>query len=137
VTRPVIVSPDAQRATRDVLRTALATREPGATVSTRVPDFRSDDAPSLPYVLVRSDGRFRDARLNLRATVRVSVWHRDEGLTEDLAALCEGLLLAYEGGPAARSFQSVVGPLPAGDPETGDPLSFFTVTARLRPVQLS
>ena len=133
-----ITFPDPQRAARDLLRELLADRlEPsalGATVSTKsLPG--SDDARPLPYVQVRSDGRFRDSRLNGRATIRVVVWHRDEGLAEDLAGLCEALLLAGSSA-AIRAFSPVTGPIPVGDPETGLPMSFLTLTARLRPGQL-
>lgn len=133
-----ITFPDPQRATRDLLRELLADRlEPsalGATVSTKTLPG-SDDARPLPYVQVRSDGRFRDSRLNGRATMRVVVWHRDEGLAEDLAGLCEALLLASSSA-SLRGFSPVTGPIPVGDPETGLPMSFLTLTARLRPGQL-
>lgn len=131
--------PDPQLAVRDLLRTVLADRpEPsaaGVTVSTRdLPG--ADEARSLPYVQVRSDGSYRDARLNGRATIRVSVWHRDEGRAQDLALLCEALLLSASSADV-RGSTSVSGPIPTGDDETGLPLSFLTITARLRPIQLS
>lgn len=133
-----IVFPDPQRAVRDLIRVLLTGRaEPyatGATVSTRAPSG-TDEAPVLPYVQVRSDGRYRDARLNGRATVRVTVWHRDEGLGESLAALIEGLLLAASSADV-RGCGPLVGPIPTGDPDTGAPMSYFTITARLRPRQL-
>lgn len=131
--------PDPQLAVRDLLRTLLAARTEtyatGATVSTRAPDA-SDNARSLPYIQVRSDGRFRDARLNGRASVRVIVWHRDEGLGESLAGLCEALLLASTS-DRIRGASALTGPIPTGDPDTGKPMSYFTFTARLRPSQLS
>lgn len=134
-----IVFPDAQLAVRDLLRTLLASRtEPyarGAVVSTK--GLTGDDASRrLPYIQVRSDGKFRDSRLDGRATVRVLVYHRDEGLGEALAALCEALLLSASSADV-RGSTSVTGPIPTGDPETGLPLSFFTITARLRPRQLT
>lgn len=131
-----IAFPDPQRAVRDLLRTLLAGRsEPvasGATVSTKPP---SGTSPTLPYVQVRSDGRFRDSRLNGRASVRIIVWHKDEGLGEELAGLCEALLLASTSAEI-RGFSPLTGPMPTGDPDTGAPMSYFTITARLRPVQL-
>lgn len=134
-----VVFPDPQLAVRDLLRSLLAGRqEPealGAVVSTKNPPG-ADEARALPYIQVRSDGRFRDSRLNGRATVRVLVYHRDVGLGEALASLCEGLLLAATSA-AVRGCSSVAGPLPTSDPETGLPFSFFTITARLKPRQLS
>lgn len=136
MTRPVITFPDPQKAVRDLLRTLLAGRsEPyaaGVTVSTRPP---AGTSPSLPYVQVRSDGRFRDSRLDGRASVRVIVWHTDEGLGESLAGLCEALLMASTSAEI-RGCTSLSGPIPTGDPDTGAPMSYFTVTARLRPEQL-
>jgi hypothetical protein len=131
--------PDPQLAVRDLARVLVADRpEPyaaGVTISTRqLPG--ADESRQLPYVQIRSDGRYRDARLNGRATVRVLVWHKDEGLAEDLAGLLEALLLASSS-DKIRGVSPVVGPIPTGDSETGLPLSFFTITARLRPRQLT
>lgn len=127
--------PDPQLAVRDLLRSLLTGRPEayaaGATVSTKGPT-----GADLPYVQVRSDGRFRDARLNGRASVRVIVWHRDEGLGESLAALCEALLLAGSS-DRIRGCSPLTGPIPTGDPDTGKPMSYFTITARLRPSQLT
>ena len=130
--------PDPRLAVRDLARELLADRtEPsalGAVVSTKTAS--PDDAKrSLPHVHVRSDGSFRDSRLNGRATIRVVVWHRDEGLAQDLALLLEALLLATTSN-RVRGFSSVTGPLPTSDPDTGEPISYFTLTARLRPEQL-
>lgn len=132
---PIITFPDPQRAVRDLLRVLLAGRTEavaaGATVSVKPP---AEDA-NLPYVQVRSDGRFRDSRLNGRSSVRVIVWHRDEGLGEELAGLCEALLLASTSAEI-RAVSPLTGPIPTGDPDTGAPMSYFTITARLRPAQL-
>ena len=130
--------PDPRLAVRDLVRELLAGRtEPsalGAVVSTKTAS--PDDAKrTLPHVHVRSDGSYRDSRLNGRATVRVVVWHRDEGLAQDLALLLEALLLATTSN-RVRGFSSVTGPLPTSDPDTGEPISYFTLTARLRPEQL-
>lgn len=135
---PVIVFPDAGLAVRDLLRGLLASRAEvaakGVTVSTRaIPG--ADEKRPLPYVQVRSDGKFRNARLDGRATVRVLAYGKDEGLSEELASLCEGLLLAASS-DKVRGASSVSGPLPTTDPDNGLPLSFFTITARLRPRQL-
>lgn len=133
-----IIFPDAQLAVRDLLRTLLAGRtEPyatGATVSTReLPG--ADGTHPLPYVQVRSDGKFRDSRLDGRATVRVLAYGGDVGKSESLASLCEALLLAASSAEV-RGSSSVTGPIPTDDPENGLPLSYFTITARLRPRQL-
>lgn len=128
-----IVFPDPQLAVRNLLRVLLAERGITATVTTKP---RSAKTESLPYVQIRSDGRYRDARLNGRATIRVLVYHRDEGLGEELAGLIEAILLAADSAQI-RGFSPVMGPIPTGDPDTGEPLSFFTLTARLRPANLT
>lgn len=130
--------PDPQLAVRDLLRVVLANDDLGenATVSTRgIPG--ADESRSFPYIQVRSDGSFRDARLNGRATVRVLVYHEDEGKSQALALRAEARLLAASS-DKVRGCSPVTGPLPpiGGDPDTGDPLSYFTITARLRPRQL-
>jgi hypothetical protein len=136
VTDSTILFPDPQKAVVDVLRLVLMGRPEavaqGVTVSAKPP---TGTAPKLPYVQVRSDGRFRDSRLNGRASVRIIVWHKDEGLGEELAGLCEALLLAATS-PEIRGFSPLTGPMPTGDPDTGAPMSYFTLTARLRPVQI-
>ncbi|UJQ86802.1 tail terminator [Arthrobacter phage Reedo] len=127
--------PDPQRAVRDLLRAILASRTEsyaaGATVSIKPPA----ENQTLPFIQVRSDGRFRDSRLDGRASVRVIVWHTDEGLGEELAGLCEALLLASTSADI-RGCSSLTGPIPTGDPDTGAPMSYFTITARLTPRQL-
>jgi hypothetical protein len=130
--------PDAQLAVRNLLRSLLATRTEtyasGATVSTKE-IAGADGTYSLPYVQVASDGKFRNSRLDGRATVRVLVYHRDVGLGESLASLCEALLLSASNAEI-RGSSSVTGPIPTDDPENGLPFSYFTITARLHPRQL-
>lgn len=137
MTDAAILFPDPQKAVRDLLALLLMNRPElvaqGVTVSTKPP---KGTAPKLPYVQVRSDGRFRDSRLNGRASVRIIVWHKDEGYGEELAGLCEALLLAATS-PEIRGFSPLTGPMPTGDPDTGAPMSYLTLTARLRPVQIS
>ena len=130
-----ITFPDPRRAVRDILRDALAGRPEsfasGVTVSTKPVPGGTGTRP-VPWIQVRSDGRFRDSRLNGRATIRVLVWHADEGSGEDLAGLAEALLLAASS-TDVRGFSPVAGPIPSFDEEEGLDLSFFTITARLRP----
>jgi len=128
-----ILFPDPQPVVRDAIKAVLASRSIAATVSTKA--ALADGKRPLPWVQVRSDGQFRDARLNGRATMRVLVWHKDEGTAQHLAGQIEALLLDYSGG-GLRGFSPVTGPLPAGDPATGEALSFITITARLVPVNL-
>lgn len=135
-----ITYPNARRETVGILRAALAASSSplaaGVTVSARKPPEAGDGVEWRPYVRVSSDGRFTDSRLNGRASIRLVVWHTDDGLGEDLAALCEALLLDYHG-PKVRSYGPLTGPNPTGDPDTGDPMTYVTVTARLQPEPVS
>lgn len=133
-----VVFADPRRAVRDLLTNLVGPRLEsyalGATVSTKAPGG-ADGARVLPYVQVKSDGRFRDSRLDGRATVRLLVWHKDEGAGEDLAALCEALLLSSSSA-SVRGCTPGTGPVPGLDPATHAPLSSLTLTVRLHPVSL-
>lgn len=136
--RPTILYPDPMLAAVAIVRSLLSSREEpeasGVTVGTRVP---RSGAPPLPFVLVRSDGNVSGAnQAEERASIRLSIWHRSEEEGIALASLARALLLAYPGGPDVRSFGRLTGPIPSEDPETGAPLSYFTVAARLRPTTL-
>jgi hypothetical protein len=116
----------------DLLPASGAHEADGVVVSTRAPDLTTG-ARALPHVQVISDGRFRDARLDGRATIRVAVWHRDVGLGELLAELAQAQLLAG-GLPGIRSVTAGTGPFASTDPDVEDqPLSYFTVTVRVPP----
>jgi hypothetical protein len=138
MTGPAILFPDAIAETLPIVRRVLATRsEPyasGATVSSKFPPT-GDSKPSLPWVRVSVDATSRSQLVNGRATVRVAVWHTDASRANALARLLEALLLASPSG-GIRSFSPNTGPLDADDPDTAEPLSAFTLAARLRPEQL-
>ncbi|MFF0389677.1 hypothetical protein ACFYS8_13440 [Kitasatospora sp. NPDC004615] len=138
---PLVVFGDAQAAAATYLRAALAGRaEPyaaGATVGTRVPDGRRPEDPHLPYVLARLDGAIPDpSRANSRVTLRLTVWHIDPDQAHDLAQLVQGLM-AIHNGPVIRSVRPALGPVPALDPDSAVDLSTCTVTANVRPIQLT
>jgi hypothetical protein len=133
-----ILFPDAVAETLPVVRRVLDGRpEPWAaavTVSSKFPP--ADDAKrALPWVRVSVDGTSRSQLVNGRAIVRVAVWHTDASRANALARLLEALLLASPSG-GIRSFAPNTGPLDAEDPDTAEPLSAFTLSARLRPEQL-
>lgn len=130
MTRAPIRFHDPRAGTLAVLR-ALA---PAATFGTlRLEDFPEGDVPALPYGLVASDGSFVRQRVTATATVRVAVWGETDAAGYDLADDLHASLLAYEGGPDLYGFGPQTGPLPTTDPDTGRPMTFFTVRARLRP----
>lgn len=134
-----ILFPDPRLALLEVLVPLLAERDEPYAQGVRV---SAEDPPRgqgarRPWVRLSVDGRVRDARLNGRATIRVAVWHSTEEDGEALAALIEALLLDAAHTADLRGCSPLVGPMPTGDPDTGEPLSYFTVTARLRPSNLT
>lgn len=138
--KQAIVFPDAMLATVTVLRTRLATLSQtyaaGVTVGTKVPADKSLNKTHLPYILVRLDGSTLRQQVDEEATVRISVWHTTEAKGLALAQACRALLLSYGGGTDIRVITPLTGPIPTSDPESGDPLSSFTVAVRLRPSTL-
>lgn len=135
---PAIVFPDAVAETLPIVRRVLTGRpeaySSGATVSSKFPPT-DDTERTLPWVRVSVDGTSRSQLVNGRAIVRVAVWHTDASRANALARLLEALLLASPAG-GIRSFAPNTGPLDADDPDTAEPLSAFTLAARLRPEQL-
>ncbi|MFI7069550.1 hypothetical protein [Micromonospora sediminicola] len=112
----------------------LRALRPDATFGTkRLEDFPEGDVPALPYGLVALDGTTVAQRVTATAAVRVAVWADDDAAGYDLAEDLHASLLAYEGGPQIRGFGPQLGPIPTTDPDTGRPMSYFTVRARLRP----
>jgi len=133
-----VIFPSARRATRALLGALLADRpEPyaaGVTIGTKDLPGSTGDRP-LPYVRITSEGSSRDSRLAGRQTIRLAVWHTDEGNAEDLALLIEALLLASHT-DGVRSYGEISGVLTTTDAETGLPLAFCTLAARLTPQTL-
>lgn len=107
---------------------------PSAHFGTILPDARLADDQGLPYVRVSVDGRSGQYPVTAEAAVRVQVWTATEKEGEDLAEEMKAVLLAFPGSAEVRNFAEGVGPLPTTDPDTGNPLSYFTATVRLRPI---
>lgn len=138
--KPAIIFPDPMLAVVEVLRDRLEmvdqTYVQGFTVGTKVPADKSLDKKLLPYILVRLDGSTLTQQANEEATIRISVWHRTEAQGIALAQACRALLLSYGGGAKIRVIKPLTGTIPSSDPESGDPLSSFTVAVSLRPSTL-
>jgi hypothetical protein len=138
--KPTIIFPDPMLAVVEVLRDRLEmvdqTYVEGFTVGTKVPADKSIDKKFLPYILVRLDGSTLTQQVNEEATIRISVWHRTEAQGIALAQACRALLLSYGGGAKIRVTKPLTGTIPSSDPESGDPLSSFTVAVVLRPSTL-
>lgn len=135
MTAPVILFPDPQLATRDLLRVLLAERVNTSHISTRDAPTDDNEAPR-PWVRVRSGSPQRYARVSAVANVRITVYAADEGEAIALASLIEALLLAEATSEDLKGFGPVSGPVSSTDPDTGEPFALVTVAARLRPRQL-
>jgi hypothetical protein len=131
-----VTFPNPRRAVRDRLRELLAGRPEPYAAGAVVEVKPATPGGPRPYVQVLSDGKFRDSRLNGRASVRLLVYHRDGGLAEDLAELVESLMLASSGSALIRGASPLAGPRPADDEELGEPFAYLTLTVRLRPTNL-
>lgn len=132
----VVIYDDPAAALVRALRDALAARtEPyaadvrvAASVPTDVSAYRGD----RPLVVLVQDapGRAEHRALN-RVPMRGMAWHDTEDDTHDLAQLVHALVLNHSG-PTVRSVVSGSSPYVTADPDSGDPLGSFTVTAHVR-----
>lgn len=137
MTRPLVVFGDAAAELANLTRTLLADRTEryvhGVIVRTRIPeDRRPADLPP-PLVVFRQDGPAGVQNSALaRCTLRATVWHRYEDDAFDLAQLVRALI-AHHSGTVIRSLLDPMAPSATTDPDTGEPLASFTMTANLRP----
>lgn len=138
--KPALIFPDAMLAVIEALKIKLdlvsSEYVTAYTIGTRVPGDKSLDKADLPYILIRLDGSTLNRVADEEATVRIAVWHVSEAKGLQLAQVCRALLLSYEGDSKIRAVQSLTGIIPSSDPESGDPLSSFTVAVHLRPSTL-
>jgi hypothetical protein len=128
VSKILSVFPDPMLAVLEVLRPTM----PTVTFGTLLPEEMA--TTPVPYVMVRLDGSFSRLRVEKTATVRISVWHSTESAGLSLAETIEGVLCGYPGGSKVRAVTPLTGAFPTNDPDTGSPLSSFTVAVRLRPI---
>lgn len=134
--RPLTVYGDAAAALANYVRDELADRpEPyaaGVTVGTRRPTDHAPKDHPVPLVLIRQDGPGRVMnRANVAATIRAAIWHATEDDAFDLAQLVHAITSNHSG-PVVRSVIDGLSPYVDADPDTGEPLASFTVTANVR-----
>jgi hypothetical protein len=127
----VTVFPDAQLATLEIVRAALADTAYGTLAPE---DFPQGSAPTLPYAQVRTDSTRVRHPITATASMRVVVYAASQAAAVALAWRLHAILREYGGGDKVRGFTDQTGPVPARDPVTGDPICSFTVAASLRPV---
>lgn len=132
-----VVFPDPVMVALGILRS-----EPSSTFGgpvkfgTIFPDTRPQAAQGLPYVRVTVDTRDGLYPVTATAALRVQVWHTSEDKAATLAERLKAVLLSHPGDANARGISEGVGPMPATDPDSGSPFSYFTAALRLRPTPL-
>ena len=137
MSRPLVVFGDAAAELANMIRAALAGRaEPyasGVVVDVRIPKNRRPAENPPPLVVFRQDGPgaiYQQA--NSRVTLRGSIWHQTEDDAFDLAQLVHAFV-ARHSGAVIRAVTNGLSPFVTSDPDTGEPLASFTVTANLYP----
>ncbi|MDR6868717.1 hypothetical protein J2Y69_003341 [Microbacterium resistens] len=128
---------DPQRATRDALRVLLPLYGLDASVSMSRPDLATGVPLSRPHIRVRSGVPVRSSQVSASADVRLTVFAVDEGAAMSLAADVEAVLLAELSTDDLLGFGALSGPVPGTDTDTGRPIAFVSLSARLRPHHLS
>lgn len=104
----------------------------GVEVSGRLPN---PDAPApTPYLYVTSDGVPDSAwPVVQHTTIRCTAWHLTEPDAVALAQLALALLLANTGTTdQLAGCHWLTGPIPALDPDSGQPMAYFTVRASMQ-----
>lgn len=122
------VYPDVLAAGITALAGRLAARDEGYAAGARVRSHAPGNDADVPLVQLGKDSDAVTYPIVSRATLRVSVWHRDAGSAHDLALLCQALLLS-DAGPTIEAAQSLTGPIPGRDEQTGLDFATFTVAA--------
>lgn len=109
----------------------------GVDVGVWYPTSSTPETPALPFVQVATDGTpGMDWPVTARATVRLTVWHRNPGPAAQAAALILGLLAEHPGDDRVWAVQPLTGPLAAVDPNGGAHLSSLTVRVSVRPAEV-
>jgi hypothetical protein len=134
--KPLVVFPDPILATLELLRERVSPHYPNVSFVSRDYDESDPDNPGRPYLVVRQDGAYGQHPVTRTAALRLVAHETSEAKAYRLASVCQAVLLAYEGGVKVRSYGDLTGPIPSKDVDSGEPLAFFTVAARLRPSTL-
>lgn len=129
--KPLVRPPRAETVVVDYLATALAARGQDVTVGVTIP---TTWAPGTkPHVQVGHDGTpIVEYPILWRASVRITTWATATTVTQDLAGLCEALMLSHPGSTEVGSVRPLTGTLPTRDPDTGAQLASVSVQVNLR-----
>jgi len=131
------IFPDATSATIEVLRQRVPAEVLGVTFGTLDPATQATGGPPLPYVRVRLDTAYGSRTpATHTSAMRLNVYDHSEEETLHLGHICLAVLRAYPGGEKVRHFRYLTGPVSTVDPDTGAPMTYLTLGARLRPTIL-
>lgn len=134
--KQAVVFPDPIIAALAILRANVPAHVGGAAFGTVAPSAQRTGDSAAPYGMVALDAVSGRYPVHLSATLRVVAYGATEAQTLALAQVCRAVLLSDDGTGAARSFGELTGPIPSADPDTGAPIAYFTVAARMRPTPL-
>lgn len=134
--KTAVTFPDPILATLEVLRAKAPGYVPGTTFGTVPPSVQREGDRKAPYGMVALDAVSGQYPVHQSATVRVVAYGVTETQALALAQILRAVLLVHEGTGPARSFGELTGPIPSTDPDTGAPIAYFTVAARMRPTPL-
>jgi hypothetical protein len=122
--------PRAETVVIDYLTAALAAHGQDVTCGEGIPATWSPG--TKPHVQVGHDGTpIVQYPILWRASVRVTAWATATTVAQDLAGLCEALLLCHPGSTSVGSVQSLTGMFPTRDPDTNAQLATVSVRVNL------
>jgi hypothetical protein len=136
VAKPLVAFPDPIFETLRILRDRLPGHPETSAVACGTLQVE-ETTESLPYLMVALDGSTTRYPVSETASLRIVVWAGTDLEALRIAQIARGLLFSLGRDSKVRSYgEPSTGPRPDTDPDTGGPLSSFTVSARLRPEPL-
>lgn len=133
MSKPVRTFPDAEIATKDLLKALIAPHEPTVTVGIAVPDNWTTESPDHLQVSLEGPTDVERA-ITSSSTVRITAWSASTSRAKELVSLAFGLLCAHAGGDGIAVIVPLTGPLPARDPDNRGELAYVTVRVTVRSI---
>ncbi|MGM5069820.1 hypothetical protein EU244_033900 [Rhodococcus qingshengii] len=132
--KPARKAADAAKPIKDFLNTILADREPGVRAALSLPPKWTPEVDGLaadPFVVVRDDTGPMEWPIYTVPQIGVTVWSNSRTRSRELAALCQGLLLAHRI-PGITNVMAGSSILDDVDPDNHGRIAGFTVPVRIR-----
>lgn len=134
-----VTFPDPILETLAVLRAELPGYVETADVSCgslQVEEATADPSTSLPYLGVFLDGDDTRYPVTSSALLRLTVWAGEDWRALEIGKVARAILRDHAGSKVRSYGDPSTGPLPSTDPDSGQPLTTQTLTARLKPEAL-